>query len=46
MAAQNEHVAALATIARHMRDKEFATKLRKATSASALGALLCDPQHP
>lgn len=45
MTAQSEHLAALATICRHMRDKEFATKLRKAASASALCALLCDPQH-
>jgi nitrogen PTS system EIIA component len=43
LATPNEHVAALATIAWHMRDKEFATKLRKATSAAALAALLCDP---
>jgi nitrogen PTS system EIIA component len=46
MAAQNEHVAALATISRRMRDKEFGTKLRKATSAAALATLLCDPQYP
>ncbi|MGH6795656.1 MAG: PTS sugar transporter subunit IIA [Methylocella sp.] len=45
VAAQNECLAALATVSRCMRDKEFATKLRKATSAAALCALLCDPQH-
>jgi nitrogen PTS system EIIA component len=45
MEAQSEHLAALATICRHMRDKEFTTKLRKATSAAALCALLCEPQH-
>jgi PTS system nitrogen regulatory IIA component len=45
MTAQSEHLAALAAISRHMRDKEFATKLRKAASAAALCALLCDPQH-
>jgi nitrogen PTS system EIIA component len=43
--AQGEHLAALATISRHMRDIEFATKLRKAASAPELCALLCDPQH-
>ena len=30
---------------RHMRDKEFAAKLRKAPSAAALCSLLCDRQH-
>ena len=43
--ARGEHLAALATISRHMRDIEFATKLRKAASAPELCALLCDPQH-
>jgi nitrogen PTS system EIIA component len=43
--AQGEHLATLATISRHMRDIEFATKLRKAASAPELCALLCDPQH-
>ena len=43
--AQGEHLAALATISRHMRDIEFATKLRKAASAPELRSLLCDPQH-
>ena len=43
--AQGEHLAALATNSRHMRDIEFATKLRKAASAPELCALLCDPQH-
>jgi PTS system nitrogen regulatory IIA component len=45
VAAQNEHLAALATVSRHMRDIEFAAKLRKAASAADLCALLCDPQH-
>lgn len=45
MAAQSEHLAALATICRHMRDQDFVTKLRKATSTDALFALLCEPQH-
>jgi nitrogen PTS system EIIA component len=45
MTAQSEHLAALAAICRHMRDKEFATKLRKAASAAALCALLCVPQQ-
>jgi len=44
-AARNEHLAALASISRYLRDKEFAAKLRKAPSASALCSLLCDPQH-
>jgi PTS system nitrogen regulatory IIA component len=44
-AAGSEHLAALASISRHLRDKEFAAKLRKAPSASALCSLLCDPQH-
>jgi PTS system nitrogen regulatory IIA component len=44
--AQTEHLAALAAISRHMRDKEFATKLRKAASAATLCALLCEPDHP
>ena len=43
--AQGEHLATLATISRHMRDIEFATKLRKAASVPELCALLCDPQH-
>jgi nitrogen PTS system EIIA component len=44
-AAGSEHLAALASISRYLRDKEFAAKLRKAPSASALGSLLCGPQH-
>ena len=44
-AAGSEHLAALASISRYLRDKEFAAKLRKAPSASALCSLLCDPQH-
>ncbi|MGB8900642.1 MAG: PTS sugar transporter subunit IIA [Methylocella sp.] len=35
-AAQGEHLAALAAVSRHLRDKEFAAKLRGASSASAL----------
>jgi PTS system nitrogen regulatory IIA component len=45
LAAGSEHLAALASISRYLRDKEFAAKLRKAPSASALGSLLCGPQH-
>jgi PTS system nitrogen regulatory IIA component len=44
-AADREHLSTLATISRHLRDQGFATKLRKATSATALCNLLCDPQH-
>jgi PTS system nitrogen regulatory IIA component len=44
-AAGSEHLAALASISRYLRDTEFAAKLRKAPSASALCSLLCDPQH-
>ena len=44
-AAGSEHLAALASISRYLRDNEFAAKLRKAPSASALCSLLCDPQH-
>jgi nitrogen PTS system EIIA component len=44
-AAGSEHLAALASISRYLRDKEFAAKLRKAPSASALCSLLCDHQH-
>ena len=44
-AAGSEYLAALASISRYLRDKEFAAKLRKAPSASALRSLLCDPQH-
>ena len=44
-AAGSEHLAALASISRYLRDKEFAAKLRKAPSASALGSLLYGPQH-
>ena len=43
--AQGEHLAALAAVSRHLRDKEFAARLRKAPSASALSSLFCDPQH-
>jgi len=42
--AGGEHLAALAAVSRHLRDKDFAAKLRKAASVDALGALICD--HP
>jgi nitrogen PTS system EIIA component len=44
-AAGSEHLAALASISRYLRDKEFAVRLRKAPSAAALCSLLCDRQH-
>lgn len=44
-AAGGEHLAALATVCRHLRDQEFADRLRKANNAAALGALLSEP-HP
>jgi two-component system KDP operon response regulator KdpE len=44
-AAGSEHLAALASISRHRRDKEFAARLRGASSVAALCSLLCDPQH-
>jgi nitrogen PTS system EIIA component len=44
-AAGSEHLAALASISRCLRDKEFATRLRKAPSAAELCSLLCDRQH-
>ena len=43
--AQGEHLAALATVSRHLRDREFAARLRRAPSVAALCSLLCDPQH-
>lgn len=43
--AQGEHLAALAAVSRHLRDKEFAARLRGASSVAALCSLLCDPQH-
>src|SRR3984893_8703658 len=43
--AGSKHLAALASISRHLRDKEFAARLRKAPSAAALYSLLCDRQH-
>ncbi len=43
--AQGEHLAALAAVSRHLRDKEFAARLRGASSVAALCGLLCDPQH-
>jgi PTS system nitrogen regulatory IIA component len=44
-AAGSEHLAALASISRCLRDKEFAARLRKAANTAALCNLLCDPQH-
>jgi PTS system nitrogen regulatory IIA component len=43
--AHGEHLAALAAVSRHLRDKEFAARLRGASSVAALCSLLCDPQH-
>ena len=43
--AGSKHLAALASISRYLRDKEFAARLRKAPSAAALYSLLCDRQH-
>ena len=43
--AQGEHLAALAAVSRHLRDKELAARLRGASSVAALCSLLCDPQH-
>ncbi len=43
--AGGEHLAALAAISRHLRDRDFAARLRKAASGTELCNLLCDPQH-
>jgi PTS system nitrogen regulatory IIA component len=43
--AGGEHLAALAAISRHLRDRDFAARLRKAASGTELCHLLCDPQH-
>ena len=43
--AQGEHLAALAAVSRHLRDRELAARLRKAANTAALCNLLCDPQH-
>jgi nitrogen PTS system EIIA component len=43
--AQGEHLAALAAVSRHLRDKEFAASLRKAANTAALCKLFCDPQR-
>jgi PTS system nitrogen regulatory IIA component len=43
--AQGEHLAALAAVSRHLRDKEFAARLRGASSVAVLCSLLCDAQH-
>jgi ParB-like chromosome segregation protein Spo0J len=45
VATGSEHLAALAAVSRHLRDKEFAARLRGASSVAALCSLLCDPQH-
>src|SRR4051794_30745663 len=44
-AAGSEHLAALASISRYLRDNEFAARLREAPSAAALCSLLCDRQQ-
>ncbi|WP_036262796.1 PTS sugar transporter subunit IIA [Methylocapsa aurea] len=44
--AGGEHLAALAAVSRHLRDKECAARLRKAASAAALCSLLCDRAIP
>jgi nitrogen PTS system EIIA component len=44
-AAGSEHLGALAAVSRHLRDQEFTTELRKASSAAALCKLLCTPRH-
>jgi PTS system nitrogen regulatory IIA component len=41
--AGSEHLGALAAVARQLRDEEFAAKLRKADTATALCKLLCTP---
>jgi PTS system nitrogen regulatory IIA component len=41
--AGGEHLAALAAISRHLRDKGFAARLRKAADAGEVHALLCEP---
>jgi PTS system nitrogen regulatory IIA component len=43
--AGSEHLTALAAISRHLRDPQFAAKLRKATSAAMLCELLCGQQQ-
>src|ERR1700730_2564129 len=43
--AQGEHLAALAAVSRRLPDKEFAARLRGASSVAALCSHLCDPQH-
>ncbi len=43
--AGGEHLAALAAVSRHLRDRDFAASLRKAANAAALCGLICDPQH-
>lgn len=41
--AGGEPLAALATISRHLRDKGFAARLRKAADAGEVHALFCEP---
>lgn len=43
--ASSDHLAALAAISRHLRDKGFAASLRKAECAETLYALLCKAEH-
>jgi len=43
--AGGEHLAALATISRHLRDHEYTARLRKAPNSAALCELLRAPQH-
>ncbi|MCL2385332.1 MAG: PTS sugar transporter subunit IIA [Alphaproteobacteria bacterium] len=43
--AGNEHLAALATISRLLREPEFSAKLRKAANTGALCDLLCAPRR-
>ncbi|MGH6851614.1 MAG: PTS sugar transporter subunit IIA [Methylocella sp.] len=43
-AAQGERLAALAALSRRLRDKEFAPRLRRASSVAAVCSLPCDPQ--
>ena len=40
--AGSEHLGALATVSRHLRDHDFAARLRKSASAAVLCKLLCD----
>jgi PTS system nitrogen regulatory IIA component len=42
--AGGEQLAALAAVCRHLRDTDFAERLRTASNASELGTLLCEPR--